>query len=1314
MLLSRQRSGSPSDDDRPPRQRRRLLEPLLPSHPHHHAHTTPPPIVTTTTPDLSDVYFTIRARASDREPLLEGSLLAFLAYPDARPPIPRHYFTFAKFRAWVDGNVPACRGAEAWVVLAAGYELTFSEEASWHKAMRDIERLLLLRRRRAAGLGSDDDGDLFVDFLPFDEACGPRRVQDRAAAAGGRENQQPGGMIVTVDDDDDNNGSGDMRIIHRSPLVLGSGLRGEVMTDGVEQLTTDDIVAVHESDEKPPMVSAVAPLPQQGRVIERAYNNATIPVPADVEDGSTSAAPFEISSGSEDSDGGDDTICDTTDVMMGNELREMDGDHSMIDRKEPLPESAHEGLPEKEANKAGSKAMPMLEADDVAASSAEMQKPTTERMPPMQQAAHPDVAISGMENQQQAIEEPAAQGREPDTAAATAARSTTGLEEAQQQQQQQHVDASEHGSDGEGDDREDQDNNDEDDLILARELPDDQPLTGCIAPTQQILYHQKFLTEAQWAEVCVVLDHPRSQRSGGKILAGTRQGLLVHQMAFIVRAMKSQLSEPELDGLLVADNVGLGKSICALGLFAVSSLVMHNARHVKRHPEMHLDRRAAAEKRPGLVCPAGNPYGIQCVCVPDGISRDYLRKLVGGPSVIAVPASNLDAWAARIRAYFRRRIHVRDSLDEADRTVTEEVLVEPVSYRDTGQLTSIPLDDDADDAANDTDLERRRRVRSRNLMAKVVSPSHEYRAKNRFRADAAPPCMSYDQLRQEAGDKVDLRFEAPPASATQFRFLMLMSYQALSQNGSNNSGIEKLFSTKTRIRRPKKLRKAATAAARGNGNGGGGSNRNGGIHVKIPFTIAATLFIYDESHLVVNRDSVLFKSLRRIQELSRVDERRRTRWFFMTATPFSHSPYDVASCLEILISDPDARKSVLGRLPEFAARFRQLQNRQKQQQQQQQQQQNQNQVVVKTEETEEEAAEDTDTTAKFARDFANFMRPFTVARDWGSPYLDTRLQDERPGITHRSVEVSVPPELEAAVGRLGERCRRRLSEMRSQMYRDLRFDDVAGATVFTQFFSAGIMPGIAAAAADGGDDDNEGSASILPASVKQIDDDFRLGEESVLFKARHRHEGHEWTKQLARIIHEAHGGGTASGTAGGTEDAAAHGGGTGGAARPPPPPPRPRHILLIAQTPSLVAHLVHWIRNEPTLRRITKVTRIFQNVTPRPASRDTFLRAVAAEAASPGEHRSYVVATTPRLVGVGIDMVFCSYVVQFGELFSNREREQLVGRVHRPGQSREIRFWHIRSTHETHAAVRERNAGRSVMLSEFGLAERERDITAAE
>ena len=972
----------------------------------------------------------------------------------------------------------------------------------------------------------------------------------------------------------------------------------------------------------------------------------------------------------------------------------------------PLPESVHGGSPEKEASKAGSKNMPMLEEEDAVATSVEMQQPTTEHVPPMEQGAHPDRAVSGTENQQQAIEEPTAQDREPD-ATATAARSTTGLKEAQYQK---HVDASENGSDGEGDDREDQDNNnnDEDDLILARELPDDQPLTGCIAPTQQILYHQKFLTEAQWAEVCVVLDHPREQRSGGKILLGTRQGLLVHQMAFIVRAMKSQLSEPELDGLLVADNVGLGKSICALGLFAVSSLVMHNARHIKRHPEMHLGRRAA-EKGPGLVCPAGNPYGIQCVCVPDGISRDYLRKLVGGPSVIAVPASNLDAWAARIRAYFRPRIHVRDSLDKNGATVTEEILVEPVSYRDTGQLTSIPLDDDAHaDDNNDADLERRRRgVRSRNLVAKVVSPSHEYRAKNRFRADAAPPCMSYDQLRQEAGDKVDLRFEAPPASATQFRFLMLMSYQALSQNGSNNSGIEKLFSTKTRIRRPKKLRKgAAVAAARGNGGGG---SRNGGIHVKIPFTIAATLFIYDESHLVVNRDSVLFKSLRRIQELSRVDERRRTRWLFMTATPFSHSPYDVASCLEMLISDPDARKRVLGRVPEFAARFRQLQNRQKQQQQQQPQ--SQNQVVVKTEETtEDEAAEDADTTAKFARDFANFMRPFTVARDWGSPYLDTRLQDERPGITHRSVEVSVPAELEDAVGRLGERCRRRLSEMRSQMYRDLRFDDVAGATVFTQFFSAGIMPGIAAA--DGGGDDNENEGSVLPASVKQIDDDFRLGEESVLFKARHRHEGHEWTRQLARIIHEAHGGG---GTAAvGTEDAAAaaHGGGTGGAAAQPPPPPRPRHILLIAQTPSLVAHLVHWIRNEPSLRRITKVTRIFQNVTPKPASRDTFLRAVAAEAASEGEHRSYVVATTPRLVGVGIDMVFCSYVVQFGELFSNREREQLVGRVHRPGQSREIRFWHIRSTHETHAAVRERNAGRSVMLSEFGLAERDR--TAAE
>lgn len=747
---------------------------------------------------------------------------------------------------------------------------------------------------------------------------------------------------------------------------------------------------------------------------------------------------------------------------------------------------------------------------------------------------------------------------------------------------------------------------------------DEQSASLRMAPTQQLLFDQTFLTEEQWIEVCTVLDHPVEKRDGLKLLPGTQQGLLIHQMAFIVRAMKCHRTRAELTGLLLADNVGLGKSICALGLFAVSSLVLHNLRHWYQHKSEHLPNTAA----PGSHCPLNNPFGIQCVCVPDSITLEYSNQLVCGPSVLTVPANNLDAWERRITKYFHKYVQAKDS-------DVNQIMIEPVSYRDSGLLSPIILDG------------RRTIVDAGEIIAKVKTTSNMLPAST-VRGRPLRNVLSYEDLCEDYEEEVSLRFELPKLENVQFRFLILVSFSALS---NPKCALSRIFGVKVPFYAPRMApgtmlgRRTIPDRA-----------PHRVVHVEIPFTVAVNLFMFDESHSVTKYGTQLFRIFREAKRLSTVTRQRKTRWFFMTATPFSHSPLDIFACLELLVSNREEKNRLLGELREFEKRFKRESPKS-----------GTRQLGTKSLAL--------DSAASFARDFSSFVKPFTVARDWGSPYLDTSLEDMRPGIKRHAVRVSLPPTLEGVIERLGARCRRELAVQQAKKHRQRPVRDLEE-TIFTQYFSAGIMPGIAVML-----ENHDGF--VIPASVKQVDEDFRLGEASVMRNTLHYHEGHDWTLKLREIVKLAH-----SDREGNTAEIKQG----------------PRHILLVAQTPALVGFLTHFLQNDSHLRHITHAIRIFQNVTPNPAGRDTFLQKVAAEAAS--SDRSYVVITTPKLVGIGIDIVFCSYFIQFGEIFSNRDREQLIGRVNRPGQKLPVHHYHIISSHQSHTEVRDRNNGRSAMLSE--------------
>lgn len=112
--------------------------------------------------------------------------------------------------------------------------------------------------------------------------------------------------------------------------------------------------------------------------------------------------------------------------------------------------------------------------------------------------------------------------------------------------------------------------------------------------------------------------------------------------------------------------------------------------------------------------------------------------------------------------------------------------------------------------------------------------------------------------------------------------------------------------------------------------------------------------------------------------------------------------------------------------------------------------------------------------------------------------------------------------------------------------------------VFTQYHSAGIMRGIARAQVKRRKEDR-----IYPSSAPDIAKDISKQNTGTLYRFMHVHEGHEWLTRLAYVLNLAQ------------ND------------RGPRGNERPKHVLVLAATPSLTGHIYVNITYDAELRPIT-------------------------------------------------------------------------------------------------------------------------------
>lgn len=225
-------------------------------------------------------------------------------------------------------------------------------------------------------------------------------------------------------------------------------------------------------------------------------------------------------------------------------------------------------------------------------------------------------------------------------------------------------------------------------------------------------------------------------------------------------------------------------------------------------------------------------------------------------------------------------------------------------------------------------------------------------------------------------------------------------------------------------------------------------------------------------------------------------------------------------------------------------------------------------------------------------------------------------------------------------------------------------------TVFTQYYCAAIMPGIAAAQIK-----QRQENEAYPSAAQSITRDIAKEGDGIIRKFREVHEGHDWLVAITSVLQRAH-------------HDRGHGSNEG-----------PRHVLVLAATPSLTGHLCVILSDHRELRNIISV-RLLSGDSGTARRRNQMLQGIKEEAS--GSQKTIVVVSTAELVGTGIDaLTFCNHLIIFGELFKPYHEKQAIGRVCRRGQTLPVYIYHIRSDHSTHELVRKRNEGRQLMLSDI-------------
>jgi hypothetical protein len=193
--------------------------------------------------------------------------------------------------------------------------------------------------------------------------------------------------------------------------------------------------------------------------------------------------------------------------------------------------------------------------------------------------------------------------------------------------------------------------------LISEDADSDKQQTSSTRHTLELLYQTNALPPAELAHACAFFCTARSDIDAEFTIPGTAESLSLPQLAFIYQFIKKSLvGDAPPQGQLLADVTGMGETHCAMGLIAVVRLLMLSEKHVAEHPQLHNGYSSGA-----LTCPARDPYGIQCVCVPGILGRRYADRLAGGPQFIIPPSHLVGQWIVRSAAYFLPRIAAKGS-----------------------------------------------------------------------------------------------------------------------------------------------------------------------------------------------------------------------------------------------------------------------------------------------------------------------------------------------------------------------------------------------------------------------------------------------------------------------------------------------------------------------------------------------------------------------------------------------------------------------------------------------------------------------------
>ncbi|KAL6788943.1 hypothetical protein GGI42DRAFT_367540 [Trichoderma sp. SZMC 28013] len=615
-------------------------------------------------------------------------------------------------------------------------------------------------------------------------------------------------------------------------------------------------------------------------------------------------------------------------------------------------------------------------------------------------------------------------------------------------------------------------------------------------------------------------------------------------------------------------------------------------------------------------CPASDPYGIQCVCVAGSLGSRYVRRLIGGPLLILSPGHLVEQWIAKAADYFQPEITLRGS------QITQ-AFVELVSWSD-GHLVSHQFAEPGVNAV----AERVPFSPARLTVNISAEPSTLPKSVVKTALQDTNRTHTIRWLRDKKG--VTFRADIEACMETdQSRFVVMISANVFSLGRSLDYAFQQ----------PVSLYYSGRASA---------------VTLQFPLSITPSILVYDECHSIKSEGTEFWKRIRDLHRLTNSGDRR-TQWTFLSATPFASKPGDLESIFGVLFHTPEQVKKINSRLAEFNSRFQKIQ--------------------AAPDNTDEAEALKNSLAQDFAKQFARFLEPMIIARHGNSPILDRTVGGSEQGYTKTTTMITIPNHLLGHVEALGERCREGLR--RSRVAPDKQtLQMLSRILVFTQYFCAGIMPGLATAQLRS----NEESESY-PSRAEEIEDDIAKGPQGIMRRSVHLHHNHAWLREMRAILIKAH------------ND------------RGQDSSERTKHVVVIAATPSLAGHLEVILREEPQLRENMVFHRISSKGRGSSTLRNENINLIKQHALS--SNKTHVVISTASLLATGIDaLTFCSYLVIFGELFQSYHEAQAVGRIRRQGQQFPTRVFHIRSTHDTHNLVRHRNKGRQTLLSDFGYADK--------